>query len=312
MDTEVAGNVAMWVGSGLGVIDSLAAGKLLGATVGKKIKKDAVDKIIKELLAKPSKQVGRAALKGMATEGITETIQSGIQEATAATLTGNLDLKRRTLSALEEGLAGTMMGGVIGGGRRAGILTRDWIKEKRPQADPSPEPTPPVAPAPEGTPEVVPETVGETEIEGATGSETTLRTPNSEHPSHYRIVEAGNLQPSHNAFTFEKNPVYPEGVQERTYHTSKDAQNKVIQDSQKLAPDMVVNTTPTAIDGPPQVTPKGVVLGGNGRTMAIQRAYQDGEAEGYRKYLMKHARDFGISGGSDQGHETTRPYQGGR
>ena len=438
VDPNVAGRVSMLVGSGLGVIDSLAAGKLLGATAGKKIKKDAIDKIIKQLLAKPSKEIGRAAWEGMKTEGITETIQAAIQETTAATLTGNLDLKRRVLSTLEQGLGGALVGPIIGGGRQAGVVTRDWIREKAQQPEssplpvpqgtlqtpPVPEAPPPVTPAPvtlpspgdsasapttpkrivtesdtppkklnngnivlyhatknqdfdpadikenvpsaPGSPkaiytastirdtggakrvfkiiakraqpgtipneyllskddvvgviehpkqneegevdpneweawekfgEVIPEstpTPAASSLEGATGSETTLRTPNSDHNAHYRIVESESVQPSHNSQTFEKNQVYPEGVQERMYHTNKDAQNKVIKDSQNLKSDMVVNTTPTAIDGPPQTTPVGIVLGGNGRAMAIQRAYQQGSAEGYRKHLMDHAAEFGI------------------
>ena len=183
--------------------------------------------------------------------------------------------------------------------------------EATPVSQPAPTPVPVPAPQPvppepnpfrdQPDPVTAPEPAGVPSIEGSTGSETTLRTPNSEHPSHYRIVEAGSLQPSHSGLTFEKNQVYPEGVQERMYHTSKEAQAKVIKDSQDLKPDMVVNTTPTAIDGPPQVTPNGIVLGGNGRTMALQRAYQNGDAEGYRKYLLKHSSDFGISADQLQG-----------
>ena len=58
-------------------------------------------------------------------------------------------------------------------------------------------------------------------------------------------MEAESLQPSHNPFSFAKNEQYPEGVQERTYHSSKEAQKKVIDDSQNLKPDMVINSTPT-------------------------------------------------------------------
>ena len=378
VDLEAAGRVSILVGSGLGVIDSLAAGKLLGATAGKGIKKAAIDKIVKQLAASSVKQVGKAAGKGLATEGITETIQAGIQEATAATMTGNLDLKRRTLNALEEGLAGAMTGGVIGGGKRAGEIGVDRLgtppgtpspAPATPAPVPAPTPAPPTpapvpapapvpvpapipvpeppapaqvpapptpapvpapappapaqvptpptpvpvpepeAPAPVPTPDPIPTEAptpaapvpAPAPIEGPTGSETILRTPKSDHKAHYRIVEADSLQPSHNAFTFEKNEVYPEGVQERQYHSNPNAQKKVIHDSQNLKPDMMINTTPTAIDGPPQVTAGGIVLGGNGRTMAAKRAYLEGNAEGYREYLLKNSKDFGISEDQVQG-----------
>ena len=90
-------------------------------------------------------------------------------------------------------------------------------------------------------------------------------------------------------------------MQERTYHSSPNAQKKVIDDSQDLKPDLVINSTPTGIDGPPQVTPSGIVLGGNGRSMALQRAYQNGDAEGYRQYLVEHAEEFGLTAEQIQG-----------
>ena len=224
---------------------------------------------------------------------------------------------------LEGAGAGAILGGALGVaasaiGGRAARSSRSLDRNRKPPPEvlpevlpetppPTQEPTPPPTQEPispptgaesTATPESSPS--GDSvpaplrPMEGPTGKETTLRTPDSEHATKYRVVEAESLNPSHNAITFEKNPQYPEGVQERTYHSSKDAQEKVIHDSQNLKPDMVVNTTPTAIDGPPQVTLEGMVLGGNGRTMALQRAYRNGTAEGYKKYLKENASEFGI------------------
>ena len=160
--------------------------------------------------------------------------------------------------------------------------------------------TPPAAPigetiAPKG--ETIP-AIGETAppAEGPTGRETILRVPSGvEHRARYRVVEASSLTPSHNPQTFGKNPTYPEGVQERSYHSSKDAQVSVIQNAQDLKPDLVINTDPTALTGPPQVTPSGIVLGGNSRTMSLQRAYQEGGADGYKQELAARASEFGLA-----------------
>ncbi len=64
---------------------------------------------------------------------------------------------------------------------------------------------------------------------GEYGAESVVKTPTSDIPAKYKLVEASDLQPSHNAETFAPNPNYPPGVQERAYQTSKEAQNRVIQ-----------------------------------------------------------------------------------
>jgi hypothetical protein len=131
-------------------------------------------------------------------------------------------------------------------------------------------------------------------IEGATGSQTALHTPTSRIPAVYRLIEADNLIPSHNAQTFERNAAYPEGVQERAYDASKEAQARVIQQAQGYEPAYTVNTNPDAVNGPPVITPEGVVLGGNSRTMATQRLYAEG-GDVYRDYLKRNAAAFGFT-----------------
>ena len=320
VDPETASTAALTIGSGLGVVDSLALGKVVNATVGKEIKKKAVREFVK--------QFGKGYAKGATSEGVTEMAQSSVREATAATLTGNVDLKRRALDSLKEGVGGALGGGFIGGVGRAGRMA---LEGRQPSQQPTPEPTPqpepklapePVVesePAPVPSPEPVevaeptpfpvpapvpapslegpkiPARLPEKPLEGPVGKETMLHTPSTESNTRYRVVEAETLVPSHNANTFAKNPNYPEGVQERTYHANKSAQAEVIENAQNLKPELVVNSDPTAINGPPQVTPTGVVLGGNGRSMSLQRAYQDGKAEKYREYLKEHAEEFGLT-----------------
>jgi hypothetical protein len=131
-------------------------------------------------------------------------------------------------------------------------------------------------------------------VGGHDGKATTLLTPARELPAKYRLMEADALQPSHDAQTFAKNPAYPEGLQERAYDTSKEAQNRVIQQAQNYDPRYTVNTNPDAVNGPPVVTPDGTVLGGNSRAMSTQRLYaEDGSA--YKEALKEQASAYGFT-----------------
>lgn len=46
--------------------------------------------------------------------------------------------------------------------------------------------------------------------------------------------------------------------------------------------------------GAPIIGEDNAVESGNGRTMGIIKAYQDGNADRYREYLIEHATEFGI------------------
>lgn len=131
-------------------------------------------------------------------------------------------------------------------------------------------------------------------IDGSYGKDVTVKTPSGGIQGKYKVVEADSLIPSHNANTFAKNDAYPEGVQERAYHTSKEAQGRVIQQAQNYDPAYTVNTNPDAVNGPPVVTEDGIVLGGNSRAMATQRLYSSGGADAYRDAIKDQAQMFGI------------------
>jgi hypothetical protein len=133
------------------------------------------------------------------------------------------------------------------------------------------------------------------ETPGEYGGEAVVKTPTSDLPAKYKLVEAADLTPSHNAETFAPNPGYPPAVQERAYHTSKEAQARVIQQAQNYDPRYTVNTNPDAVNGPPIVTPDGTVLGGNSRTMSTQRLYARGQGDTYRDYLRTNAQQFGLT-----------------
>jgi hypothetical protein len=112
----------------------------------------------------------------------------------------------------------------------------------------------------------------------------------------YRLMEADDLIPSHDSRTFGKNKKYPEGIQERVYHRDKAEQAKVTRNAQRMIPQLLVNTNPDAVNGPPLVRKDGVVLGGNSRVMSMQlasRDYKEKSAD-MKKYLAKHAHEVGF------------------
>lgn len=113
----------------------------------------------------------------------------------------------------------------------------------------------------------------------------------------YDLVEVEDLVASHNPRSFAPRRDYPTGVQEREYHLSAEEQAKVMRGGDRLNPALVLADTPTAVDGPPLVTSgaRRLVLGGNGRSMMIQRAFEDPKArELYRQALAERAPAFGL------------------
>jgi predicted ABC-type ATPase len=112
----------------------------------------------------------------------------------------------------------------------------------------------------------------------------------------YVVMDASKVIASHNPLTMAPREDYPEGVQERRYHELTGEQMKVSRISRTLEPHIVANTNPDAVNGTPIITEDGVVLGGNGRTMAMQLAYAK-EPESSKKlknHLVAHARQFGL------------------
>lgn len=116
--------------------------------------------------------------------------------------------------------------------------------------------------------------------------------------SRYCVVDANKLTPSHQPLKgFIESPGYPAGVQERRYDKDKLEQAKVLQYAERMVPAFIFNTNPDAINGPPVVTETGLVLGGNGRAMAMQLHYAEGpdETKAARTYLLEHTAEFGLN-----------------
>lgn len=114
----------------------------------------------------------------------------------------------------------------------------------------------------------------------------------------YRLVSVDQLIASHlPAGRFKENPAYPEGVQERTYHTNEASQRNVERNAKEIEPDFLINTNPDAANGAPIITPGGFVLGGNSRKMTLELAYNlhPDSAEKYKAMLRDKAKHFGFT-----------------
>ena len=124
----------------------------------------------------------------------------------------------------------------------------------------------------------------------------------------YAIVNAGDLIPSHDAREgFRKNPAGD--INERPYDDpveGKPMRETVQAIAQAPKPSLLTTDTPSPIDGPPIVTERGVVLGGNARTMGVQLAYHRGgpQAETLRTAMLEAARRFGIENPESVGGQT--------
>lgn len=115
-------------------------------------------------------------------------------------------------------------------------------------------------------------------------TDTAVTSSGREVPVQYAIVEAGHLVTSQTA-EGNPNPNFPAHLQPRD-RTRAVSQAQVAAIANNINPKLL-DKSPNASDGAPIVAPSGVVESGNGRTMAIQRAYQEGlpSAAAYKRYL---------------------------
>jgi len=98
----------------------------------------------------------------------------------------------------------------------------------------------------------------------------------------YEVVDHDNLVPSHDA-NFNMRSDYPQELQSRD-RAAGPAQEQVISMANDLHPNELM-PSPVSAMGAPIVGPDNVVESGNGRTMAIGRAYDEGKADAYRKRI---------------------------
>ncbi|EJH2660421.1 hypothetical protein NDG35_003655 [Salmonella enterica] len=108
----------------------------------------------------------------------------------------------------------------------------------------------------------------------------------------FDIVDAAALLVS-NTLDGKINPEYPQELQPRD-RTRASSLLQVNQISKDLRPAQLTDSGLSS-HGAPIIGEDNAVESGNGRTMGIIKAYQDGSADKYRDYLIEHAADYGLS-----------------
>lgn len=116
--------------------------------------------------------------------------------------------------------------------------------------------------------------------------DTTITASGREIPVTYAVVEAEDLVASQTD-NGAPNPAYPAEMQPRD-RTRGVSQAQIAEIAQNLNP-RLLDRNPMASDGAPIIAGDGVVESGNGRVLAIRRAYAQGfrTAEAYRAYLAE-------------------------
>lgn len=133
-------------------------------------------------------------------------------------------------------------------------------------------------------------------IHGIKGTETTVVTDSGkEIRVRYLVVPASRVITSHNAETMTANKAYPQELQPRDRQRVS-MQEQVTSMANELRP-ADLGAGRNLNQGAPIIRKDGVVLNGNGRAMAIQKATAAGgdKATAYRKYIFEHSKEFGIS-----------------
>jgi GGDEF domain-containing protein len=187
--------------------------------------------------------------------------------------------------------------GASGGGERAPEKPAGARTEEAPKGGAPPGGVAPTTPKGPAVPE--PDAKHEPLKPHAEGNEVSIPVPGAEPvKARYAIVDRSELLPSHDATKgFLPNDRYPTAnrLQERRYDTDALEQGKVEDIARNLNPEELLNTSPRATEGPPTITRAGgVVVNGNGRSMALQSASPEVLAR-YREALAARAQHFGIS-----------------
>lgn len=133
-------------------------------------------------------------------------------------------------------------------------------------------------------------------IHGIKGAETTVVTDSGkEIRVRYRVVPASRVITSHDAETMTPNKAYPQELQPRDRQRVS-MREQVTTMANELRP-ADLGAGRNLNQGAPIIRKDGVVLNGNGRAMAIQKATAAGgdKATAYRKYIFEHSKEFGIS-----------------
>ncbi len=113
----------------------------------------------------------------------------------------------------------------------------------------------------------------------------------------FKLVEADQLIPS-NTPDGKINPAFPEELQPRD-RTRQASVMQISKMANNLRPAQLTDSGLSS-HGAPIVGPDLVVESGNGRTMAILKAYSSGKGEEYRQFLVDNAKRFGFKSATVQ------------
>jgi hypothetical protein len=116
----------------------------------------------------------------------------------------------------------------------------------------------------------------------------------------FAVVEVEKLITSHDSAGNE-NPAFPQELQPRD--RSRDASRAWVAKVANSLDNDSLGRTSRADSGAPIVGRDGIVESGNGRTMAIRMAYDQGTADEYRQFLIDEADYFGIDPDQVEGME---------
>lgn len=110
----------------------------------------------------------------------------------------------------------------------------------------------------------------------------------------YSVRDLDDVHASHSGQTFQKNPKF-EFQNDRDYSDKRNS-GRILSQAGDFKPQYLLTDSPDALNGAPIIDRRGNVLGGNSRTMTLDRVYaQKPEAASkYKQQLMAQAKAFGI------------------
>lgn len=126
---------------------------------------------------------------------------------------------------------------------------------------------------------------------GGNGTSTAIGMDGSSYNMAYEVKSLDELIAS-NDLAYGVNPLYPSELQPRD-RTREASRQQIERMAEDLRPELL-GESPKLSDGAPIVGMDNVVESGNGRTLAIAKAYESGRAEEYRAFLEQYAAERGI------------------
>ncbi|WP_180050360.1 lytic transglycosylase domain-containing protein [Acinetobacter sp. YH12105] len=126
---------------------------------------------------------------------------------------------------------------------------------------------------------------------GGNGTSTAIGMDGSSYDMAYEVKSLDELIAS-NDLAYGVNPLYPGELQPRD-RTREASRQQIERMADDLKPELL-GESPKLSDGAPIIGMDNVVESGNGRTLAIAKAYESGRAEEYRAFLEQYASERGI------------------